>query len=449
MLDSTCFCPSTVAQQKVADEFAKFIEQNRGDGCGILLVDGPDCRFELCVGRLSSFSVVDADFDTRFEIASVAKMMIAYCILNLVSEDKLTLDSEARDFLALEGIGTITVRDLLTHKSGLPDYWNDGPEHTLSEWSDGLDRPSPFSRPLSALWCWTVVLLFGRAVTLNSFMFKSIASPLLIRAGSQHIWDPKEVLQIALQDYKIAAPGKYHYSDTNYLILGLILEIVRQKPLHQVLDQEIFVPQGMRDTYLRYDSAAQVDRGADDRLLSTRYRSKGKWRLGMFAWTFPDYSLGPLPVLTVPPRYVSADWASGGVVSTARDLCVFMRAVLRDQDRWNMFTTSMSDSSYGFGIKAVAMGEQHGVRFGHAGNGGACLYYWPKYDVVFAGTTNNNVSNLGNFVEHLIVSGLMLPCLEGGAQDGNGGSRALWTNRLHSAEVEVAPRDAKRRRAGR
>jgi CubicO group peptidase (beta-lactamase class C family) len=123
--------------------------------------------------------------------------------------------------------------------------------------------------------------------------------------------------------------------------------------------------------------------------------------------------------LDIPNYYTSGYWAADGVVSTASDLCAFMRALLADRELWGIMSASVdgdprgrSDERYGFGIKRISEGE-HGVRFGHGGNGGASLYYWPEQDIVFAGTTNTNLTSFGTFVRQLMSEpGLAVSSLE-------------------------------------
>merc|ERR1712008_579009 len=132
----------------------------------------------------------------------------------------------------------------------------------------------------------------------------------------------------------------------------------------------------MGQTYVRFDCQNLVDHGAQDHQLSTRFRSKGTFPIGKFAWTFPDHSLAIIPFLgTVPARYVTADWASGGVVSNVTDLCAFMKTLRADQEMWQAMTAPLSSASYGFGIKSVDLGESCGTLLGHSGNGGACMCY--------------------------------------------------------------------------
>merc|ERR1719265_1764342 len=102
--------------------------------------------------------------------------MIACTLLRFVSKGWILLDSKAASILPSlsKPLSIITVRQLLTHTSGLPDFWNDGPDRNLAEWAAELKmkRPDVTLRPLSALWCWFALSVLGHLVRLNRFMFE-------------------------------------------------------------------------------------------------------------------------------------------------------------------------------------------------------------------------------------------------------------------------------------
>jgi len=413
---------SSVAREQVCKEFSEFIEKNEGDGCGIFLVDGAgQGRFEFATGMLSSLSRTPASTGTRFEIASVTKMMVSYAILKLVSAKALSLDARAADYVEFKDLGSITVRQLLTHTSGLPDLGISGPEYTLRELASELTNiPSVLVHPLAALWCRLTLAWYGD-VRMNKFKFHSQAIPMFASRGFDCIWDSYDAMELLFREYEVQPPGAYFYSDANYTIVGLILERIHKCSLHDVLKQEVFDPLQMGDTYYRFSS--HTDHSVGDSQLSSRYRNSknGKFPFGRSNWTFADRTLAACPLLTVPPCYVSAYFAADCVVSTARDLCKFMRGLHASTEIWDMMMSSIGPEDaqveagkvskpYGLGIKCVSEGAL-GARFGHGGNGGCSLYYWPEQDVVFAGTTNNSISNYGTFIHRMIASGSALACL--------------------------------------
>ena len=92
-------------------------------------------------------------------------------------------------------------------------------------------------------------------------------------------------------------PGKVHYSDTNYELLGRIIETVTGSPIADVFDELVFRPLGLRETYTYSDPA--------DTTPAPMY-----------------YRDGPLHV----PKYIASVTAEGGVVSTAAEVMTFLKA---------------------------------------------------------------------------------------------------------------------------
>lgn len=140
--------------------------------------------------------------DQPLHIASTSKTFTAVAVLRLVQEGRLSLDdSLSRFFPALPYPG-ITVRMLLNHRSGLPNYVN------------FMDKTS-----------W------------NKKVFCS----------------NKDVLEILIREHpnREASPDrKFSYSNTNYLLLALIIESVTGQPYPAYMKDSLFTPLGMKNTYV-------------------------------------------------------------------------------------------------------------------------------------------------------------------------------------------------------
>jgi D-alanyl-D-alanine carboxypeptidase len=136
----------------------------------------------------SASSVTDA---TAFRVASVTKTYLAALTLLLVEDGRVALDAPLRSLFAEVGVwGDVTVRQLLSHTSGLP---RSGPKVDPSTW----------------------------------------------RTPADIAWDP------------ICAPGTCrNYADENYVVIGLVIQRVTTKPLEQVLREQIVAPLGLRRTFL-------------------------------------------------------------------------------------------------------------------------------------------------------------------------------------------------------
>jgi CubicO group peptidase (beta-lactamase class C family) len=145
--------------------------------------------------------------DTSFRLASVTKPFTATAVMLLVKDGKLRYDDALTDvFPAFPAYGRgITIRHLLTHTSGLPDY-----EELMAAAEKAGARP------------WTT---------------------------ERQIQD-EEVLALLRGETKgLFAPGtSWAYSNSGYVLLGLVVARVSGRPFEEFLDQRVFAPLGMDRT---------------------------------------------------------------------------------------------------------------------------------------------------------------------------------------------------------
>jgi D-alanyl-D-alanine carboxypeptidase len=198
--------------------------------------------------------------DDRFRIGSLTKTYVATVVLQLVAERKIALtDTVERWLPGLVPNGSqITIRQLLNHTSGLPDF----------------DQDPRFLKPY-------------------------------LSGHLRHHWPPRALVRIATSHKPLFAPGaRYSYSNTNYLLAGLIIEAVTGHSLGAELKARIFVPLGLRATSFQ-----------------TRSGLPAPYAHGYFVLSQPPASdvsdLSPFP------------WAAGAIVSTGREVATFYRALLR------------------------------------------------------------------------------------------------------------------------
>lgn len=221
--------------------------------------------------------------DARYPIASISKQFTAAAILLLEDEGKLSLDDTVAKFLpGITGGERITIRQLLSHTAGLQDYW-----------------PQDYS-------------------------FAAMEKPTTPQ-GIVDRWAKKPL------DF---APGTaWQYSNTGYVVAGMIVEKVSGQPLLTYLDRHVFKPLGMHP----------VDQ---DRAIGNGYPQPTH-----------RFALGP-----VRPAKPAADgwlWAAGELAMTASDLARWdiariNRTVLTPED-WETQETvvKLADGSatrYGLGV---------------------------------------------------------------------------------------------------
>ncbi len=225
----------------------------------------------------------------QYRVGSVTKSFVATAALQLVGEHKLGLDDQLERWLPglVPNGDDITVRQLLNHTSGLYDYTDDLPE-----------PPRPFQ--------------------------------------------PRELVAIATGHRPLFAPGnRFSYSNTNYILAGLVIERAGGQRLATQLQQRIFGPLDLGDTELPV---------TEQTLASPFIHGYGPRDQG---WQVTDGPAGLLDVTEMDPSWA---WAAGAMVSTTADLALpaLLGGRLLDPKQLQAMQTTV-DASQQFG---------HGVRYG-------------------------------------------------------------------------------------
>jgi len=194
---------------------------------------------------------IPADPHALFKIASISKLYIAAATTMQIAEGKLSLESTVSDLFPqlvgrIENADRITLRMLLQHRSGIPD-WIDDPEFP---WDTSLPEVSQY-------------------------------------------------LELVLDDPAEFAPGqRYDYSNTNYLLLGMILDQTLEYDHNLYIKNEILKPLGLSNTY---PALSEVDTSK----LTSGYYTEYDGDLKMFDIVSPG----------------------GSMIATAEDVGKFIRAL--------------------------------------------------------------------------------------------------------------------------
>jgi D-alanyl-D-alanine carboxypeptidase len=277
--------------------------------------------------------------DYQFKTASITKVAVATVILQLVEEGKINLDDPANMYLEdidylryddlhiLEGVSysdEITVDQLLQHRTGLADIFVDTETRFILSVLTHPDRTYSVQRVFETYY----------GYGLNE---------------SPHF-----------------RPGEgYYYSDTNYMLLGLIIEQVTGDDLPSQLRKLIIEPLEMENTYFEYyEPATGHGRQVDTYL----------YFINVTGYTKTSY-----------------EWGGGGWVSTTKDLATFIQALfagrLFQDDATPALMLDNSENAaegetYARGIKVYELeGEQY---YGHGGFYGSLLVYNPKKQVTLS-----------------------------------------------------------------
>lgn len=283
------------------------------------------------------------DASTQFAIASITKTFISALVLQLAEEGKIDLDAPfGTYFKDAPRSKNVTVRQLLSHTSGIYNYFE-----------------NPRYYATSRAW------LRAAPTGLDS---------------REHRWRYDEIMDLVKPGY--CKPGRcYHYSNTNYVILGKVAEAVGGAPLHKQLRKRFFKPLGMDDTVFQ---PAERPRGD---------AAHGHWGGGT---SFTDHTRNA-DVLPFMAAVTAAD-AAGAIASTARDLSVWADALyggeLLSPESTRAMTTFLLPGTYGLGadVASFSGNRGHGHRGGLRGFESS-MWYFPE-----SGVTVVLLSNHGNWI---------------------------------------------------
>ncbi|HEY1681384.1 MAG TPA: serine hydrolase domain-containing protein [Candidatus Tumulicola sp.] len=264
--------------------------------------------------------------DTHYEIGSITKQLTAAAILQLHEAGKIDIDAKVAVYVpSAPHANEITVRQLLTQTSGLPDYLD----------VTGVDSSKP--------------------ATYDQLMASIAGKPLQFPPGSA-----------------------WRYSNTNYIILGRIIENVSKERYEAYIKRHILEPLGMTNTFTIGDESS-IPRMA-------------------FGYQLVDGHLSPVRG-AISQSYA---WSAGDLVSTVGDVEKWSSAlqngrVISPQDYALMITsqpTTQGESGYGFGLFIDSVDDQ--PRIGHTGGDPgftAANEYFPKQNVRIVALTNDGNAN--------------------------------------------------------
>jgi D-alanyl-D-alanine carboxypeptidase len=251
---TACAAPDLPIGQKDAVQGAlDSLVRDDGYPGALAAVDARD--YTAGVGDLRTGERVPVNGQVR--IASNTKMFTATVVLQLVGEGKIKLDDPIDTYLPgmVRDGDEITVRQLLRHTSGLPDY---------------------------------------DEILIQDYF------------AVQHTYfEPRQLIDAAQTRPPLFPPGEgWSYSNTNYVIAGLLVQQVTGRPVGEEITNRIIKPLRLRDTYW-----------PEDQSIRGRHPS-GYW---------PGADGKPVDVTEQDP---TLGWAAGQLIGTPRDLNGFMKALL-------------------------------------------------------------------------------------------------------------------------
>ncbi|WP_246628134.1 serine hydrolase domain-containing protein [Paenibacillus oenotherae] len=263
--------PQAAVTEKIGEQLTEIVANHDSLSSALLTIYSNRTGYfeQFAVGTKNRTTDQPVQPDSQYHAASVGKTMCAAIYGMLVDEGKINFDDKINAWLdadILKGLfvvdgtdysGQVTLRQLLSHTSGVGDYFE------------------------------------GPVISGEPMLEMLTSNPNLS-------FTPEELVAFTRDNQApIGKPGQqFYYSDTGYILLGFILEAIEGKPYSAILEERIFQPLGMKDSYLMF------------------YQDEPADILGIYINGI-DYS---------DRNALSVDWSGGGVVTTMNDLLTFMKA---------------------------------------------------------------------------------------------------------------------------
>ena len=327
------------AESKIVELVQDSINEKEFVNAVMIYVDAPQKGISIkTAAGTANGSVISTE--TPFHVASVGKLFTATLIGYLIDEGEITLNDPIAAYLdeeiltnlfIYEGVDykdQVTIQQLLSHTSGVADYFAKE-DNGLQEAT--YQSPDTFYTPIS-----------------------------LVQYTQQN------------QTAYFAPGNGYHYTDTGYILLGLIVESVSGKSFDEMLHEVIFNPLQMNDTYLMF------------------YADPVNGKQPIAEIWIDGYEISQF-------QSMSIDWAGGGVISTLDDQAAYIRALYQGKIISQETLQSMNQFDYEF-MSGIAYGngfmQMQFEKFfptlgflprmtGHMGILGTQLFYDRESDMVY------------------------------------------------------------------
>lgn len=324
---------------ELLDEYFDALEERQEAMGSIIISKNEHILYHRSFGyrSISENVAIAADEKTNYKIWSITKMYTATMIMQLVEEEALSLDMTLDCFYpTIPNSNIITIKDMLQHKSGIHDFVQN---ETGDDWDANINEPFT-----------------------HEFMVKNIA-------------------QYAPDFYP---SDGFRYSNSNYLLLGYIIEML-DKNLYEIsLAKRISSRIGLQSTYFGMNVMDKVDNKA----FSFRHtgREWQRFNEGGFSGLIPA--------------------GAGGIVSSTKDMVQFMEALFAGRlvSKSTLKQMLPVDNSYGLGLMRTPTVEPN-LGFGHTGGyvaSESSLYHYPEEGLTIGYATNGIVIRKEEILENVL-----------------------------------------------
>lgn len=278
---STSASAATAYQAALEQQIPELMKANAIPGVGVLIRSREQGDWQATFGTAELDAEVPVTMDDTFRIGSNTKTMTSTVILQLAQEGKLALDDPISKYV--DGVPNgeeITIAQLSEMRSGLVSYTFD------KKFNETLDK------------------------------------------DPQKAWTPQELLDIGLSKKPTAQPGtEYDYSNTNIVLLGVVVEKLTGMSATQAFEERIFKPLGLSRTSLPVNTeSALPDPHPQGYQFGTNVQTIESYAVPKADLPAAlDGSLAPLNYTDSNPSWA---WTAGGAISTAEDLATYAEALV-------------------------------------------------------------------------------------------------------------------------
>lgn len=314
---------SQAVQTEKLDHYLKILDENHQFMGSVAVSRNNEIIYSASVGFSDIEENRKAGRNTRYRIGSISKTYTAVLVFKAIESGKLNPDQVLADFFpSVPNSDRITIRHLLAHRSGIANY------------TDREDYFSWHTRP------------------------KTREELTALIAEESPRFDPDR---------------RFEYSNSNYLLLSLILEEVYQKDFASVLKEEITGPLGLEKTSM----GGTINPENGD---ARSYEKKRKWQLQ-------------------PETDLSIPLGAGGIVATAEEVTRFAEALFGGKliSEASLETMKTLQDGIGMGLFQIPFYQHPG--FGHSGKIDeftSVFSYFPEDNISFALTSNGSNININD-----------------------------------------------------
>lgn len=321
ILLTVIIAPNSAYAQSMRQEMDKIvidtIKEKNIPGAIVGIWYGSGSAWVKAFGKSDIGSGKDMHYSVKFRIGGITQTFLATLLLSYVDDKKINLDEPVAKYLPFVPNGEkISVRQLVNNTSGIFDYTEDA-----GFW------PRVFKDPLRE-------------------------------------WQPMELVNIAFKHEPYFKPGEgWHYSNTNFILLGMIIEKVTSEKLEDSLKFRVIKRLGVENTFF-----------------TTEPFMTGHYARGYMS---KEGSVVPEDITLLDP---SVEWAAGAIVSDLQNMSLWAKAFYRGsflsdklrEARFDWIDTGEPYCKYGLGVFKV--GDFIGYKGGMPGYS-CTMFYLPEQNV--------------------------------------------------------------------